>query len=77
MNSADTFGDRFWNYVCAYKRAWFGLLGVNAILLILVAFSFVFGSFDEYTRGIMIFNVLIIGFTTVFTSYIVYRCSTR
>lgn len=77
MNSADTFGERFWKHVCAYKKAWFGLLGVNAILLSLAAFSFVFGSFDEHTRGIMIFNVVIIGFTTVSGSYIVYRCSTR
>ncbi len=77
MDSADSFGDRFWKHVCAYKPVWFGLLAVNVILLSLAAFSVGFGSFDEYTRGIMTLNLLIIGSTTMLCSYVVYRCSTR
>ncbi|QSG03384.1 hypothetical protein AArcS_2187 [Natranaeroarchaeum sulfidigenes] len=77
MDTADSFGERFWKHVCAYKPIWFGLLGVNVILLALAAFSLVFGSYDEYTRGIMILNLLIIGPTTVLCLYVVYRCSTR
>ncbi len=77
MDTADSFGDRFWNHVCAYKPVWFGLLAVNVVLLSLAAFSFAFGSFDDFTRGIMWFNLLIVGSTTILCSYIVYRCSTR
>lgn len=77
MDTADSYGDRFWNLLCAYKPALFGVLAVNMILLSLAAFSFTFGSFDEYTRGIMIFNLLIVGSTTVGCSYAVYRCNTR
>lgn len=77
MDTADSFGDRFWNHLCAYTPALFAVLAVNIILLSLAAFSIAFGSFDEYTRGIMIFNLLIVGSTTVACSYAVYRCHTR
>lgn len=77
MKTDESLSEQFWNHICAYKPAWFALLGVEAVLIGLIFFSLIFGTFDRYTQGIMAFNLIIVGSTTAACLYVVYRCSQR
>lgn len=77
MDETGSFGERFWRIVCAYKPAWFALLGIEAMLLALIAFSLWFGSPDSHTRAILTVNIVIVGSTFLACAYVLFRCLRR
>ncbi|TYL36750.1 hypothetical protein CV102_20975 [Natronococcus pandeyae] len=74
MDETGSFGERFWRIACAYKPAWFALLGIEAMLLGLIAFSLWFGSLDSHTRAIMTVNIVLVGATFLACASVLFQC---
>ncbi len=70
----ESFSDRFWPVVCAYKQIWFALLGIEILLSLLLVISVWLSSADPYTEAIIYVDLAIVGVGLVLSAFVLFRC---
>ncbi|WP_265110635.1 hypothetical protein [Halosolutus halophilus] len=74
---ADTYSDRFWKTICAYRAAVVLLLGLEAVLLMLLLIALWLRPEDPGTRTVLVVDFALVGAGFLAASYVLYRCRQR